>query len=57
VAGGCRKEKLPVMVITQVQRDSRSLCTAAGETKRKQSHVLTLVISGAMQTMAWKDLS
>ena len=39
------------------QRQSQSgFCTAAGETKRKRSHVLTLVID-AMQTMAWKDLS
>ena len=41
----------------QRQRQSQSgLCNAAGETKRKRSHVLTLVIN-AMQTMAWKDLS
>ena len=39
------------------QRQSQpGLCTAAGETKRKRSHVLTLVID-TMQTMAWKDLS
>ena len=41
----------------QRQRQSQSgHCTAAGETERKRSHVLTLVID-AMQTMAWKDLS
>ena len=41
----------------QRQRQSQSgLCTAAGETKRKRSHVLTLVID-AMQTTAWKDSS